>query len=65
MLTNSYLYGDDFEVPDVPAYIVMCRVVQLKDRLAEVQEVEYMLRNHILKEDLLKAIEFWETINDR
>lgn len=65
MKDNSYLYGTDVGVPEIPADIIMRRVELLKEHLAELIEVEPMLRDGKRCNDVIKAIRFWETINER
>ena len=66
MQKDSYLYGEDVEVPEIPSEIVMRRVELLKDHLAEKLEHSYHTRtseDSIQINKILKAIDFWEHIN--
>ena len=64
MKSNEYLYGIDIEVPEIPAEITMRRLELLNDNLTEVNEVNYQIRDFERRNDILKAIKFWEEIND-
>ena len=64
MNTNEYLYGD--EVPlDVPTVVIESRLSILRKRLNEELEKEASEWDMVYTEDLIDAIEFWSTINDR
>ena len=64
MKGNIYLYGEDTEVPIIPAEITMRRVEMLKDNLAELLEHSYHTRDGVRVNSVLKAIKFWENINN-
>ena len=62
MKTNTYLYGDDVEVPEVPADIIVRRVELLRDNLDELLKVHYADRDGKRCNDIIKAIKFWGSI---
>ncbi len=64
MRTNEYLYGADVEVPEIPAEITVRRVEALNDNLTELLKVHYFVRDNARVDAILKAIEFWENINE-
>jgi len=61
---NSYLYGKDEEVPEIPDYIIMRRIGLLKDMLNELLEVPLLQRDTDRYNAVIKAIDFWENINE-
>lgn len=64
MKTNIYLYGEDAEVPDIPPEVIVRRIEALKDNLEELLEVDYHIRDGARCNSIIKAIKFWENIND-
>ena len=64
MKTNEYLYGEDVEVPEIPAEIIMRRVEALKEHQEELWDVDKLKRDTQRCNEVDKAIKFWETIND-
>ncbi len=64
-MTNEYLYGEEVEVPEIPQEIIMRRIELLKDNLAELLDHSYYTRDGARVEKVLKAIRFWETINNK
>jgi len=62
--TNEYLYGEEVEVPDIPAEIIMRRIEALKENLAELLEHSFYTRDGNRCNAVIKAIKFWETINE-
>ena len=46
MKTNKYLYGEDAEVEELPADIIMRRVEILEEHLKELYTVHYMDRDY-------------------
>ena len=63
MKTNEYLYGEGVEVPEIPAEIKVRRIELLNERLNELLEVPYHMRNSIRVKAVMCAIEFWENID--
>ena len=63
MKTNNYLYGDDVEVSEIPADIVMRRIELLKDNLEILLDNSYHTRDNDRVTAVLKAIKHWENIN--
>ena len=64
MKDNTYLYGDYIDVPEIPSDIVMRRIELLNDNLAELLEVHYLNRDTVRCNTIIKAVRFWEKIND-
>jgi len=64
MKADTYLYGDDVDVPEIPSDIVMRRIELLNDNLAELLEVHYLNRDTARCNTIIKAVRFWEKIND-
>ena len=65
MKDNSYLYGEDAEVPEIPADIIVRRVEVLKDHLADLLDHSYHTRDNNRVSAVIKAIDFWESINKK
>lgn len=63
MLSNSYLYGVE-EVPEIPKEVVTTRIKLLKANLQTVVDIHYSKRDYKRQEDILKAIKFWENLNN-
>jgi len=61
---NTYLYGKEVEVPEIPADIIMRRVELLNDTLTDLLSEPLLERDTLKINRVLKAITFWETIND-
>ena len=62
MKDNSYLYGEDIEVPEIPADIIMRRIELLKDNLEKLLDHSYHTRDTERCNAIFKAIKFWEQI---
>lgn len=65
MKDNSYLYGEGVEVPEIDSYAIMKRIELLKEHLEELLEHSYHTRDSDRVNAILKAINFWEKINDK
>lgn len=65
MKTNNYLYGDDVEVPEIPADVIMRRVELLKDNLEELYDVPMESRDNYRIRAVTKARDFWRDINKK
>ncbi len=65
MKTSSYLYGEDAEIPDIPAEIIVRRVEILNEQLEEELDKHYFVRDNSRVNNIAKAIIFWETINEQ
>ena len=52
---TEYLYGEDAEVPEIPAEVVMRRIELLKDNLEELMK---------RCSDIEEAIDFWSRFLD-
>jgi len=63
MKNNYYLYGDA-TVPEIPKEVVKVRIELLKSNLATVLAVSYAIRDSNRVNDIVKAIKFWENINE-
>ncbi len=64
MSVQEYLYGEDIEIPAIPQEIIMRRIEILKDHLTEQLEHSYYTRDNSRVSAILKAISFWENINN-
>ena len=62
---GTYLYGVDVEVPEIPQEIIMRRVELLRDNLEELLDHSWHTRDANRCNKILKAIDFWEHINDK
>jgi len=65
MKDNSYLYGQDSEVPEIPNDVIMRRLELLKDNLESLLDHSYHTRDNNRVRAVLKAIDFWEKINTK
>lgn len=63
MVSNLELYGTE-DVPEVPQDIVCRRLELLEDRLSDLLEVHYTLRDLEAVSMVRKAILHWQQIND-
>ena len=61
---EEYLYGIDTKVPHIPQEVIASRVKLLNKQLSIVLECDYHLRDQARKNEVIKAINFWETINN-
>ena len=61
---QEYLYGADVEVPEIPPEILMRRLEALNDHLSELLDHSFHIRDNERVRAVLKAIKFWETINE-
>jgi len=62
--SNAYLYGEDIEVPEIPADIIARRLAALADNLEELLNHSYYDRDQARVNAVLKAIKFWNTIQE-
>ncbi len=63
MKTNNWLYGTE-DVPSIPQDIIDKRLDLLNDRLRKLNELNYKVRNNELRHEVIRAIQFWQEIND-
>jgi len=63
MKDNLYLYGTD-DVPEIPAHIIADRLMLLNHNLFEINKVSYLDRDMARRNDIAKAIKFWEEMRD-
>ena len=63
MTKKEYLYGDAFLLP-VPKLVIKVRVETLQDRLSTELDKGMMDRDSKLCREIIRAIKFWETINE-
>ena len=61
---QEYLYGEDVEVPEIPAEVIMRRVELLKEKRFELLEVNLLKRDGSRVNSITKAIDFWEALNE-
>ena len=64
MTKVEYLYGEDVEVVPVPQEVIMRRVEQLNDHLSELLEVDYRKRDGVRCNAIMRAIAFWEKLDE-
>lgn len=64
-LSNDYLYGENIEVPEIDNYVIARRIELLKEHLEDLIEVYYMDRDTERIRAVLKAIDFWSSINNK
>ena len=62
---QEYLYGTDVEVPEIPQEIIVRRIELLKEHLGELLEHSFYTRDNKRVNAVLKAIKFWEDINNK
>ena len=68
MKTNAYLYGEDIEVEEIPAEVILSRVVPLEEHFDEILEIPLEVRTYeqiVQMGEIAKAIKFWENINSK
>ncbi len=65
MKSNSYLYGEDAEIPEIPAEVIVRRIEILNEQLEEELDKHYSVRDNARVNNIAKAIVFWETINEQ
>lgn len=63
MKNNAYLYGEDVEVPEIPAEVIVRRIELLKEHLEELLEIDYKTRDLERIRHVVKAISFWEKLS--
>jgi hypothetical protein len=63
-LTNEYLYATS-DVPQIPQEVIDERIRLLNENLERLLEVHWLRRDSARVNAVLKAINFWETINRR
>jgi len=63
MLTNKELYGTE-DVPLVPKEVCNTRLELLKERMAELLSVHYLVQDNSTINEVEKAIKFWTTLRD-
>ena len=64
-MTNEYLYGKDVEVPEIPEDIIKRRIELLEEHLARLLEHSYHTRDGDHVNAVLKAIKFWNNLNNQ
>jgi len=63
MTKTEYLYGT-YDVPKVPKELIEQRLSILDDTLEKLLSVHYISRDSYRINAILKAINFWKTINN-
>jgi len=63
MKTTSYLYGLNNKPLDIPQDVINNRIKLLNDNLNKILKHNYLERDTKRMNDVLKAIEFWNSIN--
>jgi len=62
--SNAYLYGEDVEVPQISMLVIARRIELLQDKLEELLDHSYHTRDSKRCNAIIKAIDFWDTLND-
>jgi len=65
MKDNSFLYGEDVDVPMISHEVIDARVLLLKEHLAKLLDHSYHTRDATRCNSIIKAIDFWESINKK
>ena len=68
MKTNAYLYGDDVEVEEIPAEVILSRVTPLQEHFDELSDIPFNQRTYpqiIQMNEVARAIDFWNNINNK
>ena len=63
MVTNMWLYGTE-DVPSIPEDVVAERLELLQHQLFLLNNEDYNLRDLEKRNAVIKAISFWENINE-
>ena len=61
---SVYLYGEGVKTPEIPKEVITGRLKPLNDHLKELLAIHFMDRDNSRVTAVLKAIEFWENINE-
>lgn len=64
MKTNSYLYGEEKPL-EIPGEVIQDRLDKLETMLSKLLEVNLLQRDDARINTILKAINFWATINEK
>ncbi len=64
MSRNEYLYGKHVEVTEIPQELIDERVALLRTHLAKLLDHSYHTRDGVRCNKVIKAISFWEKLND-
>jgi len=62
MHSQSYLYGENVDVPEIDPLMVARRLELLKDNLERLLEHSYFTRDYDRVNAVLKSISFWEKL---
>jgi len=62
--SNSYLYGSEAVLTPIPTHIITERISLLKQHLKSLLDVHYTKRDSMRINHVIKAIDFWENINN-
>lgn len=62
--SNQYLYGEDAEIEPIPNELLVRRLEALNDNLRELLTKHYFDREEMRISAVVKAIAFWENINN-
>ncbi len=68
MQSNKYLYGEDVEIDEIPAEVILSRVTPLREHLHELNSIPFAKRTYEdMKQinEVAKAVKFWQDINSR
>ena len=68
MKTNAYLYGENVEVEEIPAEVILSRVTPLQEHFDELSNIPFDQRAYpqiVQMNEVSRAIDFWNSINDK
>ncbi len=68
MKTSAYLYGEDVEVEEIPAEVILSRTVPLEEHFSEMLDIPVEQRTYeqiVQMSEIAKAIKFWSEINSK
>jgi len=65
MKNNSYLYGEGVDVPMISHEVIEARLDLLKANLEKLLDHSYHTRDGVRCSAVIKAIDFWESINKK
>ena len=60
----EYLYGENVEVPDIPAEVILRRIELLDNHLEKLLEVHSLERDGARCNAVIRAKNFWLKINE-
>jgi len=64
MKETEYLYGENVNVPEIPYGVINQRIALLNKHLTELLSVHYTKRDAKRVSAVVKAIDFWDKLNN-